>query len=125
MNDIQQRQTEVEAFKVLVRSMFPNSTDITYASSDFVSHSFACRMKLGVWNSVDVIATYFPYWALGKSVNEGDQYWVTNFHKLTAKDSGACAGKVVMMGQHITYSEKTAIQFLKRVKTFLESGDWK
>ena len=45
-------------------------------------------------------------------------YSVTNFAKL---DNGS----VVTMGQRITYSESEMLTFLKRVKTFLESGYWK
>lgn len=107
MTEEQQQQASIECFKITVMSLFPNIKDITY-NSEFVSHTFLSRVAIGEYKGDRVMVTMFP----------NGQYWITNFTKLND-------GSVVTMGQHITYSESQMLKFLKRVKTFLESGDWK
>lgn len=106
MTEEQQQQASIECFKITVMSLFPNIKDITH-NSDF-SHMFLSRVEIGEHEGKSVMVTMFP----------NGQYWITNFTKLND-------GSVVTMGQRITYSESEMLKFLKRVKTFLESGDWK
>ena len=107
MTEEQQQQASIECFKITVMSLFPNIKDITH-NSEFVSHTFLSRVEIGEHEGDSVMVTMFP----------NGQYWITNFIKLND-------GSVVRMGQRITYSESEMLKFLKRVKTFLESGDWK
>lgn len=107
MTEEQQQQANIECFKITVMSLFPKIKDITH-NSDFISHTFLSRVEIGEHEGDSVMVTMFP----------NGQYWITNFAKLND-------GSVVTMGQRITYSESEMLAFLKRVKTFLESGDWK
>ena len=106
MTKSQEQQAIIECFKITVMSLFPNSKDITH-NSEF-NHMFLSRVEIGEHEGECVMVTMYP----------NGQYWITNFAKLND-------GSVVTMGQRITYSESEMFKFLKRVKTFLESGDWK
>ena len=107
MTEEQQQQANIECFKITVMSLFPKIKDITH-NSEFVSHTFLSRVEIGEHDGDSVMVTMFS----------NGQYWISNFIKLND-------GSVVPMGQRITYSVSEMLKFLKRVKTFLESGDWK
>lgn len=113
------KQARIEHFKICVRAVFPNSKSVRLGGA--LSSSIA-TMDIGTFVEGDdicmVTASMHRIYA-----RFGEEYWVTNFDRTGKKDD---IGKDILSpcGNFVTYTDSELIKRLKRVKKFLETGEW-
>ena len=112
-------QARIEHFKICVRAVFPKSKSIH--TSGNLSSAIAA-MDIGTFVEGDTIhmvtASMHRIYA-----RFGEEYWVTNFERTGRKDD---IGNDIISscGHFVTYTDAELIKRLKRVKKFLETGEW-